>query len=44
MVRGVTKQNGEGASQVLPLQNGGGGGEAEKVLAVMKGGHKSFFR
>ena len=29
------------ASEVLPLQKGGGGG-AEKVVAVLKGGHTNY--
>ena len=36
-------QNGRGgAREVLPLRKRGGGGGAEKVLAMLKGGHKKF--
>ena len=33
-------QNGRGAREVLPLRKVGG---AEKVLAMLKGGHKKFW-
>ena len=36
--RGATKRDGGGASEVLPLRKG----EAENVLAMLKGGTKSF--
>ena len=35
---GATKWEGGGAREVLPLRKGW----AEKVLAMLKGGHKSF--
>ena len=35
---GATKRE-RGAREVLPLQKGG----AEKVLAMLKGGHKTFW-
>ena len=41
MEGGATKWQG-GASEVLPLQKGGGGGWTETVLAMLKGGTKSF--
>ena len=34
-------QNGRGACKVLPLRKGGGG--AEQVLVMLKGGHKRFW-
>ena len=39
--RGAIKREG-GACEVLPLRKRVGGGGAEEVLAMLKGGHKSF--
>ena len=36
---GATKREGGGAREVLPLRKGG----AEKVLAILKEGHKKFW-
>ena len=38
---GATKREWGAAHEVLPLQKGGGG--AEKVLAMLKWGHKRFY-
>ena len=38
---GLQNGRGVGAREVLPLRRGGGG--AQKVLAMLKGGHKKFW-
>ena len=38
-----TREVGVGQVKFYPYAKGGGGGGAEKVLAMLKGGHKKFW-